>query len=183
MQTLFQSSASHRSRRASFRSRNKLLLGLAGWLLVSFAAGGIGAAATLDAARFYGHLNLPAWAPTAGVFGPVWSVLYALMGIAAWLVWKRSGAIDAYVALTLFFVQLALNALWCWFFFGWHRGGVAFADIVLLWIVVAAMLASFWQHNRMAAVILAPYLAWITFAAALNYAVWKLNPALLSGMY
>lgn len=182
MQSVVHSSASRSSHGTPSRSRNNILLGLAGWLLVSFAAGGIGAAASLEAAQFYGRLNLPAWAPAAGVFGPVWSVLYALLGIAAWLVWKRSGAIEAYIALTLFFVQLALNALWSWFFFEWHRGGVAFADIVLLWLVVAAMMVSFWQHNRVATVILLPYLAWITFAAALNYSVWKLNPELLSGV-
>lgn len=162
-------------------SRTESLVGLAGWLLVSFAAAGIGAAASIQAAEFYSHLRLPGWAPPASVFGPVWTVLYFLMGISAWLVWARSGANGAYIALTLFIVQLALNALWSWLFFAWKYGGLALVDVTLLWLVVAAMLVAFWRHTKLAGLLLVPYLSWITFAAVLNYSVWQMNREVLSG--
>src|SRR4051812_18507163 len=93
-------------------SRTRSAAGLLGWLLLAFAAAAIGAVASIEAASFYAQLNKPAWAPPAGVFGPVWSVLYTLMGIAAWLVWRSAGA--SKVALALFIAQLAANALWSW---------------------------------------------------------------------
>lgn len=96
---------------------SKQILGLAGWLLLSFAAAGIGAIATTNAGDFYQQLNRPGWAPPAGSFGPVWSVLYLMMGIAAWLVWRERGFRHARVALALFLAQLAANALWTWLFF------------------------------------------------------------------
>src|SRR5688572_24301865 len=106
----------------------KQILGLLAWLAISFVAAGIGAAASIQAASFYAQLEQPQWAPPASVFSPVWTVLYALMGIAAWLVWRVGGLRAARGALTLFVVQLALNALWSWLFFGWKLGAVAFAD-------------------------------------------------------
>lgn len=163
-------------------SRNEKLIGLAGWLLISFVTAGIGSIASIQAAEFYStQLRLPEWAPAASVFGPVWTVLYAMMGVSAWLVWLRSGVNDAYVAFTLFIMQLALNALWSWLFFVWKFGGLAFADVTMLWVVVAAMVVAFWRHSRTAAVLLVPYLLWITFAAALNYSVWQMNRDVLSG--
>lgn len=155
------------------------ILGLAGWLFVSFIAAGIGAAASIQAGRFYTQLVRPDWAPPASIFGPMWTVLYVLMGVAAWLVWRAGGFRAARLALTLFLVQLALNSLWTWLFFAWHRGALAFADILILWALIVATLIAFWRIKPLAGALLVPYLLWVTFAAALNYSVWQLNPRVL----
>ena len=105
--------------------RNKQIIGLIAWLVVSFIAAAIGSAASIQAGPFYAQLVRPAWAPPSEVFGPVWTVLYALMGIAAWLAWRSGGLRAARTALTLFLVQLAVNALWSWLFFGWRLGALA----------------------------------------------------------
>jgi tryptophan-rich sensory protein len=160
-------------------TRAQQLAGLAGWLILSFIAAAIGAAASIQAAPFYAQLVRPEWAPPPTVFGPVWTVLYALMGIAAWLVWREGGFRAARSALTLFLVQLAINALWSWLFFGWHRGALAFADILLLAALIVATLVSFWRIRPVAGALLVPYLLWVSFAAALNFAVWRLNPGVL----
>jgi benzodiazapine receptor len=157
----------------------KQIWGLAGWLLVTFAAAAVGAIASIEASSFYLQLARPVWAPPAGVFGPVWSVLYTLIGIAAWRVWRQGGFRLQRAALTLFLVQLVLNALWSWLFFGWHRGALAFADIVLLLASILATLIAFWRAERLAGALLVPYLAWVSFASALNFAVWQLNPQAL----
>lgn len=155
------------------------VLGLAGWLLVTFIAAAIGAAASIDAGPFYAQLARPEWAPPSSVFGPVWTALYVLMGVAAWLVWRVDGFRAARAALTLFLIQLSANALWSWLFFGWHRGALAFADILLLWVLIVLTLVAFWRARALAGALLVPYLLWVSFAAALNYAVWKLNPGSL----
>lgn len=155
------------------------MVGLAGWLIVSFIAAAIGARASIQAGSFYSELARPDWAPPASVFGPVWTVLYVLMGIAAWLVWRDGGFRAARFALTLFLAQLAVNALWTWLFFGWHRGALAFADILLLWTLIVATLLTFWRIRPLAGALLVPYLLWVTFAVTLNYAVWQLNPQAL----
>jgi len=155
------------------------ILGLFGWLVASFATGAIGGLASINAAGFYGQLVQPPWAPPAWLFGPVWSVLFVLIGIAAWLVWREHGFRNARPALTLYATQLVVNALWTWLFFAWHQGAVAFAEITLLWLLIAANIAMFWRLHRSAALLLAPYLAWVSFAAALNFALWRLNPAIL----
>jgi tryptophan-rich sensory protein len=155
------------------------IVGLVGWLVVSFIAAGIGGAASVQAGPFYTQLVRPDWAPPPSVFGPVWTVLYVLMGIAAWLVWRVGGFRAARFALTLFLAQLALNALWSWLFFGWHRGGLAFADILLLWALIVATLIAFWRISPLAGALLIPYLLWVSFAAVLNYSVWRLNPQVL----
>ncbi|MEE7560368.1 tryptophan-rich sensory protein, partial [Xanthomonas sp. Kuri4-2] len=118
----------------------------------------------------------PAWAPPGWLFGPVWSVLYGMMAVAAWLVWRERGWRGAGGALALFLVQLALNAAWSWLFFAWHRGGAAFADILALWLVLGATTLAFARRQRLAGVLLVPYLLWVSFALALNYTVWHLNP-------
>jgi tryptophan-rich sensory protein len=157
----------------------KQVIGLVAWLIVSFIAASIGGAASIQAGPFYTQLLRPAWAPAPSIFGPVWTILYALMGLAAWLVWRAGGFRAARSALTLFLVQLALNALWSWLFFAWHRGALAFADILVLWALIVATLIAFWRVRPLAGVLLVPYLLWVTFAAALNYAVWQLNPRVL----
>ena len=160
-------------------SKLRLSLGLVGWFIVSFTASAVGAVASIQAKSFYGQLVQPEWAPPSYVFGPVWTVLYALMAIAAWLVWRSGGFHTNRVAMSLFMVQLALNALWSWLFFAWQRGALAFVDIVLLWVLIVVTLVSFWRVRPLAGALLIPYLLWVSFAAALNYSLWQLNPQIL----
>ncbi len=101
------------------------------------------------------------------------------MGIAAWLVWCSGGFRAHQKALTLFVVQLMFNALWSWLFFAWHKGALAFADIVLLWLLIVMSVVSFWRVRPLAGALLIPYLLWVSFASMLNYAVWQLNPQIL----
>lgn len=154
-------------------------LALAGWVALCAAAGSIGAIASGRAAEFYASLEQPSWAPPAGVFGPVWALLYMSMALAAWLAWRERTWARAQGALGLFVLQLAFNALWSWLFFGWHRGALAFADILVLLALIVATIVAFSRVNTLAAWLLAPYLAWVSFATLLNYSVWQLNPLLL----
>lgn len=162
---------------SSRRSTASQALGLLAWLALCFAAAGLGAIASIDAASFYAQLQRPAWAPPAQVFGPVWSTLYAGMGLAAWLVWRETGEHRA--ALMLFMVQLAVNALWSWLFFTWRMGAWAFVDVVALVVLVAATLRAFWRVRPLAGALLLPYLLWVAFASALTGSVWQANPSLL----
>jgi benzodiazapine receptor len=156
-------------------------LGLAGWLLVTFAAAALGGFASREAAAFYATLARPGWAPPGWLFAPVWSALYLLMAIAAWLVWKARGFRGARAALSLFLVQLAGNALWTWLFFAWRLGAAAFAEIVVLWLLIVATIVTFWRVRPVAGLLLVPYLLWVSFATALCWTVWKLNPGTLGG--
>lgn len=153
--------------------------GLGAWLAVSFVAAAIGAAASIEAPEFYRQLDLPAWAPPAAWFGPVWTVLYALMGVSAWLVWRERARPGVRAALAVFAVQLAANALWSWLFFAWRQGLWAFGEILLLLALIAATIVLFWRVSRAAAALLLPYLAWVAFATALTFAIWRRNPQLL----
>jgi translocator protein len=150
----------------------KKTLGLVGWVAVSFAAAAI---ATLlqgqQVSEQYASLPTPAWAPPSWVFAPVWTVLYALMGIAAWRVWKANGFSGASVALGLFFAQLVANALWTPLFFGAGLLGWALVDIVVLDLLLVATIVAFWRIDRPAGLLLVPYLLWVIFATALNPAI------------
>ena len=148
---------------------------LIGWILLSLAAGAVGALATSQAREFYAGLVKPTWAPPGWLFGPVWTALYLLMGVAAWLVWRRGGWAAAAGALSLFLVQLTCNALWSWLFFAWRRGALAFGGIVVLLALIVATLVAFARVHRLAAGLLLPYLAWVAFATALTHAVWRAN--------
>lgn len=159
------------------RSLSSQVIGLVGWLLAAFAAAAIGALASVDAASFYAQLYKPSWAPPASVFGPVWSVLYALMGVSAWLVWRSPGRNG--VALGLFGAQLAANALWSWMFFAWHRGALSAVEVLVLLGLIVATLVTFWRTNRLAAVLLVPYLLWVSFASVLTWTLWQSNPGVL----
>ncbi|MCY7319065.1 MAG: tryptophan-rich sensory protein [Ramlibacter sp.] len=160
-------------------SRSRDVLGLFAWLSAAFAAAAVGGFASASAPEFYRELARPSWAPPGWLFGPVWSVLYALMGIAAWLVWRARGFAGAAVGLGLFIVQLAFNGLWTWLFFVWHQGALAFAEILLLWVLIAATIVFFWRVSKLAGLLLIPYLAWVSFASALTFATWRLNPGVL----
>ncbi len=154
-------------------SAGRQALALIGWLVLCFAATSTAAFVSIDG--WYAALQKPSWNPPAWVFGPAWTVLYISMAVAAWLVWREGGWKAQGRALGLFLVQWVLNALWTPLFFGLHRPGLAFAEIVILWLAIAATLAAFWRINKVAGALLVPYLAWVTFAAALNFAIWRLN--------
>jgi len=156
------------------------ILGLLGWLVLTFAAAAIGGVASANAGAFYQQLTRPGWAPPAWLFGPVWSTLYVLIGIAAWLVWRVRGFRGAGIPLSLFLVQLAANALWTWLFFAWRQGALAFAEILVLWALILGTVVAFWRVRPLAGALLLPYLAWVTFASALTFTTWQLNPRLLA---
>lgn len=161
------------------RSIPAQLLGLAACLAVAFLTAGIGAIASIDAAGFYAQLNRPPWAPPGSLFAPVWSTLYTMMGFAAWLVWRQQHNKGVAVALTVFLVQLCANALWSWLFFAWHNGAGAFGEVLVLLALIAATIITFWRVSRLAAILLLPYFAWVCFASALTWSVWRNNPTLL----
>lgn len=165
------------------QAKRKQVLGLVGWFAASFSAAAIGGLASVQAGEFYGQLVQPSWAPPSWAFGPVWTALYALMAVAAWLVWRRGGMRANRTAFTLFFVQLGLNALWTWLFFAWRLGGLAFAEILVLWVLIVATLVAFWRVRPIAGALLIPYLLWVSFASVLNYSVWQLNPQVLGQAY
>jgi tryptophan-rich sensory protein len=154
-------------------ARFRQIAALIGWLLACFAAAAMGG--FFMPGEWYASLKKPSWNPPGWVFGPVWTALYTMMAVAAWLVWKRAGFAAYRRPLTLFLVQLALNAIWTPLFFGLHWPGVAFFEMLLLWVAIAATIATFWRVNRGAAWLLIPYLAWVSFAAVLNFTLWRLN--------
>lgn len=163
---------------ATFTTSQKTI-GLIGWLILVFATAAIGAFASANAPDFYRELVRPTWAPPGWLFGPVWTVLYAGMGVAVWLVWKEKGFAGARNAITLFVIQLIANALWTWLFFVWRLGALAFVEIILLWLLIVITIVLFKPFNKVAAALLLPYLAWVTFASALTLSTWRLNPNLL----
>jgi tryptophan-rich sensory protein len=124
---------------------------------------------------WYAGLNKPAWNPPNWVFPVVWTTLYVLMAVAAWLVWKSGGIGHARVALSLFGIQLALNLVWSAVFFRMHQPGWAVVEILILWVLILTTVIAFWQVRQAAAWLMLPYLAWVAFAACLNFAIWRLN--------
>ena len=150
--------------------------GLAGFVLVTFAVSAIGGAVTATSVgTWYQTLARPSFNPPDWVFAPVWTTLYALMAFAAWRVWRRAGFAQARAALSLYVVQLALNLGWSVLFFGLRRPDYALAEIVVLWLAIAATWLAFRRIDGPAAWLLTPYLAWVSFAAVLNGAVVALN--------
>lgn len=147
------------------------------FVVVCELAGILGAAATTTgSSSWYQELAKPVFQPPAWVFGPVWTVLYAMMGIAAWRVWRSDSPRPLRrTALTLFAIQLALNASWTPVFFGAHQVGLALLIMAALWLVLAATILAFRGIDRTASRLLLPYLAWVSFALLLNDAIWRLN--------
>jgi tryptophan-rich sensory protein len=146
------------------------------FLLGAFAAGTIGTFATLSSvATWYPSLNKPAWTPPNGLFGPVWTVLYVAMAVAAWRVWRKAGLRHERGIVLVYALQLALNAGWSVLFFGLRAPGVALLDILALWLVLVSMLVTFVHADRIAGALWLAYTAWVSFATALNAAVWSLN--------
>lgn len=157
----------------SDRSRRQIVVGLPAWILLALAAGLAGS--RWLPGEWYLTLAKPAWNPPSFVFAPVWTTLYVLMGVAAWLVWCRAGFSRARRALVLFGIQLGLNALWSWVFFGAHQMLWGLVEMLLLWATILATILAFRRHSRAAAWLLVPYLAWVSFAAVLNFTLWRLN--------
>ena len=151
----------------------KNAVGLAVWILVALAAGWVGS--MFNPGDWYSSLVKPSWNPPGSVFAPVWTVLYILMGTAAWLVWKKAGFASAKVPFVLFFIQLVLNGLWSYLFFGAQQPMIAFFEIIVLWTMILFTLIGFWRISPRAGVLLIPYLCWVGFASALNYQLWRLN--------
>lgn len=150
--------------------------GLAGFLLLCFAAAGLGSVFTGSSVdSWYQTLRKPSFNPPSWVFGPVWTALYALMAAAAWRVWRRYGFSGAGAALALFGVQLGLNVGWSALFFGARLPGAAFAEIVILWSAILGTTLAFLRLDRPAGWMMLPYLGWVTFASVLNYSIWQLN--------
>lgn len=145
-------------------------------MAVTYAVSGLGALASISAKSFYTALEQPTWAPPAWLFGPVWTILYTFMGLATWLVWRNAKTADISRELTVYGAQLAVNGLWSWLFFKWHMGLAAFIDILILIVLILLSVSIYWRRNKWAGLLLLPYLAWVSFAAALCYAVWQLNP-------
>ena len=150
------------------------LLSLAAFLLLCIVGGAASGLAS-PPGEWYASLAKPSWNPPNWIFGPVWTVLYAVIGVAGWRLWARRGTAAGTRALQAFAVQLALNFAWTPIFFGLQRPGLALAEIVALLGAIAATIALSWRTDRAAAALLMPYMAWVSFAAALNAAIWRLN--------
>ena len=157
------------------KSWNPILM-LALFIAVTFVAAGLGAFFTgTSVSSWYPTLHKPSWNPPAWIFGPVWTVLYLMMAIAAWLVWRKQGFDGASGTLGLFALQLALNALWSPLFFGLRNPLAGLVDIVPLWAAILATLVCFWKISPLAGALLAPYWLWVSFATALNFMIWRIN--------
>jgi benzodiazapine receptor len=151
-------------------------IGLIGFIALCLGAGGLGAVATTpEIDGWYQTINKPAWNPPNAVFGPVWTTLFVLMALAAWLVWKPAGAEAAAQPLTWFAFQLVLNMGWSWIFFGLHQPGWAFVEIVLLWLAIVFTTVAFFRRSQAAGWLMTPYLVWVSFASVLNFVIWRLN--------
>lgn len=154
------------------RGQFLVLLGFIALVLVlGFLAGQV---TTPNIPTWYAGLAKPSFNPPNWIFAPVWTALYILMAVAAWRVWRISGWQSKGLALWL--IQLTLNVAWSFLFFGAHNPGVALADLAVLWLAIIATIAVFWRADRLAGILLVPYLAWVSFAGVLNYWIWQLNP-------
>ena len=145
-----------------------------GWFGITFIAAVIGSQA--GPGSWYAALNKPSWNPPNWVFGPVWTYLYVTMALAAWRVWRRGGWTNRRTSLLMYLLQLILNAFWSPIFFGLQQPGFAFVEILLLWTAIAGTLVLFLRVDRLSGILLIPYLAWVSFAAFLNFTLWRLNP-------
>jgi tryptophan-rich sensory protein len=145
-------------------------------LAVAYTAAGVGGWLTSKSlATWYPGLAKPSWNPPDWVFGPVWTLLYTMMAIAAWLVWRSRRSQPVRLPLGLYAVQLVLNVLWSALFFALQSPGAAVGEILVLWLAIAATLLAFLRVDRMAGILIAPYWAWVSFATILNFAIWRLN--------
>lgn len=154
----------------------KAAIGLAISITICFSAAFLGSMATnASVDNWYTEINKPQWNPPNWIFAPVWTALFLMMAVAAWLIWKQSGFTRSKMALGAFGVQLVLNVLWSVIFFGLQQAGWACVEIAVLWIAIAVTIYLFYRHSKLAAGLMVPYLMWVSFAAFLNFTVWRLN--------
>ncbi|MEJ2502319.1 MAG: tryptophan-rich sensory protein [Gemmatimonadota bacterium] len=152
------------------------LLALVGFIILVLAVSAVaGWFSAMGIPEWYGSLAKPSWTPPSSLFAPVWTTLYVMMAVAAWLVWRQAGLGGATRALTLFYVQLGLNVAWSGLFFGLRSPGLAMVEIVALWVAVLATVVLFFRESRLAGWLLVPYLLWVSFASVLNAAIVRLN--------
>jgi tryptophan-rich sensory protein len=149
------------------------------WIVGTSLAAISGAVTAKEAARFYGLLEKPKWAPPAWLFGPAWTVLYIVMAVAAWRIWREHGFDGARGELILYFIQLLLNAAWSWFFFVKHTGLGATIEVSFMLTAVFATMTAFALRDPIAGLLFVPYAMWVSFATALTVSVWRRNPTLL----
>lgn len=151
-------------------------IALAACLAAAYSTAAIGALLTGTGVRdWYPSLAKPSWTPPGWLFGPVWTVLYGMIGIASWRVWRRDGLREARLALGVDALQLAFNGAWSGIFFGLRQPGLAFLEILALWLLIVATTLLFRARDRVAAALMLPYLAWVSFAAVLNGAIAWMN--------
>jgi len=148
-------------------------------LIICYVVSFVGAIASINAKPFYASLVQPSWSPPGWVFGPVWILLYTMMGLSAWLIWRENGFNAHRISLLLYLFHLIPNALWSWLFFSWHLGAASFINIIVLWLLILVTILAFFRINKPAAMLLLPYLCWVAFATALNYVLWQNNPTIL----
>ena len=152
------------------------LVGLGVWIGVCFGAAFISSVFTNPSVpTWYASLAKPSWTPPDCVFGPVWSALFLMMGLGAWLVWRQGGLTVASIPIALFMVQLGLNVAWSILFFGLRMPGLAFGEVMILWFAILATMIAFWRSTPIAGYLLLPYLIWVAFATGLNFAIWRMN--------
>lgn len=157
----------------------KQALLLAAFVGVCLTAGAIGSLATApQIPTWYAGLAKPDWNPPSWVFAPVWTSLYILMGFAGWNVWRKVGELRWTSPFGVYWAQLGLNALWSFLFFGMEAPGLAFAEILLLWVMILLTMRVFALYSKAAVWLMLPYLAWVSFAAVLNFTIWRLNSGL-----
>ena len=161
----------------TYKSMNKLrqVVGLVVSLLIVFGIAALGGFLTnLSVSSWYPSLNKPSWTPTGATIGTIWTILYILMGIAAWIVW-RSASERRQLPLAIYAIQLLLNLGWSVLFFGLRSSGLALIEIGVLWLAILATSVAFWKVSKLAGVLMAPYLSWVTFAGVLNALIWNMN--------
>lgn len=144
-----------------------------GWLALCFAAALFGS--YFEPGSWYEALNKPSWTPPNWIFPVVWPILYTMMAVAAWQVWRNYGFEGAPQQLRWFLLQLGLNAAWSWIFFGRQSISMGLAEILLLWVAIFFTIILFWGKSKLAAWLMVPYLLWVTYASALNFSIWQLN--------
>ena len=149
------------------------IIGLCCFIAACFLAALTGA--MFRPGEWYERLAKPSWRPPNRLFAPVWAALYLMIAASGWLVWREAGFAGAALPLTIYALQLVLNAAWTPIFFGLHRPDLGFLDIVLVWLSILSTILLFYPLDIGAALLLVPYFAWVTFAAALNFAIWRLN--------
>jgi len=165
----------HRMNADTSMSKSKQMAGLVVSLLIVFGIASLGGFLTnLSVNTWYPTLAKPFWTPSGAIIGTVWTILYTLMGIAAWIIW-RGGAVGVQRPLVIYAVQLLLNAGWSALFFGLRSPGLALLEIGVLWIAILVTAATFWKVSKLAGALMAPYLIWVSFAGVLNAMIWRLN--------